>query len=29
MYDKELESYLEDLESEYPNYGLDEEEEDY
>lgn len=32
MYDKELESYIEELESEYPNYGLDEEdydEEDY
>lgn len=29
MYDNELESYLEELESEYPNYGLDEEEEDY
>lgn len=29
MYDNELDSYLEELESEYPNYGLDEEEEDY
>lgn len=29
MYYRELESYLEQLESEYPNYGLDEEEEDY
>lgn len=29
MYDNELDSYLEELESKYPNYGLDEEEEDY
>ena len=30
MYDKELESYIKELESEYPNYGLGEDEvEDY
>lgn len=29
MYDKELQSYLEELEKEYPNFGIEYEEEDY